>query len=122
MELFAALNAIAPGCSAGRHLAGQCRFFLYNAPAGARHMLDNDSARAAWFEGFDAWQSGFNRLLKSIVAGESATAAGTTFLRDVMVPWMDQAKDRLLRAVSRDVLAVAEKATRLDALVNKNNR
>ncbi len=84
-------------------------------------MLDKDSARAAWFDGFDAWQAGFNRLLKAVTAGTSMPAAGTAFLRDVMVPYMDQAKDRLLRAIARDVLATAEKASRLDALVNKHN-
>jgi hypothetical protein len=85
-------------------------------------MLDKDSARASWFRGFDSWQSGFNRLLKAISAGENPTTAGTAFLRDVMVPWMDDAKDRLLRAVAKDMLAVSEKATKLDALVNKENK
>ena len=32
---------------------------------------------------------------------------------------MDDAKDRLLRAVAKDVLAAGEKAARLDALVNE---
>ncbi len=84
-------------------------------------MLDKDSARAAWFRGFDSWQAGFNRLIKAVAAGEGHAAAGTAFLRDVMVPWMDEAKDRLLRAVAKDVLAVSEKASKLDALVNKEN-
>ncbi len=85
-------------------------------------MLDKDSARAAWFQGFDAWQAGFNRLLKAVAAGEAPAVAGKTFLRDVMVPWMDDAKDRLLRAVAKDVLAASEKAAKLDALVNKENQ
>ena len=38
-----------------------------------------------------------------------------------MVPWMDEAKDRLLRAVAKDGLAAGEKAAKLDALVNKEN-
>jgi hypothetical protein len=84
-------------------------------------MLDKDSARAAWFQGFDGWQSGFNQLLKAIASGNNATSASTAFLRDVMTPWLDGAKDRLLRAVAKDVLAVGEKAARLDALVNKEN-
>ncbi len=84
-------------------------------------MLDKDSARAAWFQGFDSWQAGFNRLLKAVTAGTSTQAAGTAFLRDVMVPWMDDAKDRLLRAAAKDVLAAGEKAARLDALENKEN-
>ena len=71
-------------------------------------MLDKDSARAAWFQGFDTWQSGFNKLLKAVTAGGSPAAAGKAFLRDVMVPWMDDAKDRLLRAVAKDVLAASE--------------
>ncbi len=84
-------------------------------------MLDKESARAAWFQGFDSWQSGFNRLIKAITAGEDHLTAGRTFLRDVMVPWMDNAKDRLLQVIARDVLATVEKASRLDALVNKHN-
>ncbi len=84
-------------------------------------MLDKDSARAAWFQGFGTWQAGFNKLIKAVVAGEAPSSAGKAFLRDVMVPWMDDAKDRLLRAVAKDVLAVGEKATRLNALVNKEN-
>jgi hypothetical protein len=85
-------------------------------------VIDKDSARAAWFGGFDAWQSGFNKLLKAAAAGTGAPAAGKAFLRDVMVPWMDDAKDRLLRAVARDVLATSEKAARLDALMNAKNK
>ncbi len=84
-------------------------------------MLDKDSARAAWFQGFDTWQAGFNRLIKAVAVGENTTTAGKAFLRDVMVPYMDQAKDRLLRAIARYVLATAEKASRLDALVNEHN-
>jgi hypothetical protein len=56
-----------------------------------------------------------------VAAGAGAPAAGKAFLRDVMVPWMDDAKDRLLRAVAKDVLAPGEKAAKLDALVNKEN-
>ena len=85
-------------------------------------MLDKDSARAAWFQGFDSWQSGFNQLLKAIASGNDHTTAGRAFLRDVMTPWLDDAKDRLLRAIAKDVLAASEKAARLDALVNKENK
>ncbi len=85
-------------------------------------MLDKDSARAAWFQGFGTWQAGFNKLIKAVVDGDTPSTAGKAFLRDVMVPWMDDAKDRLLRAVAKDVLAVAEKAAKLDALVNKENK
>ncbi len=85
-------------------------------------MLDEDSARAAWFQGFDARQAGFYKLLKAVVAGEASSTASKVFLRDVMVPWMGDAKDRLLRAVAKDVLAVGERATKLDALVNKENK
>ncbi len=85
-------------------------------------MLDKDSARAAWFQGSGTWQAGFNKLVKAVVAGEVPSTAGKAFLRDVMVPWMDDAKDRLLRAVAKNVLAVGEKAARLDALVNKDNK
>jgi hypothetical protein len=84
--------------------------------------MDKDSARAAWFQGFDAWQSGFNRLLKAVAAGDDPAVAGTAFLKKVMVPWMDDAKDRLLREVAKDVLAASEKAARLDALVNEQNQ
>jgi hypothetical protein len=84
-------------------------------------MLDKDSARAAWFHHFDTWQAGFNALLKALAAGTSPATAGTAFLRDVMTPWLDDAKDRLLRAISKDVLAAGERAARLDALVNKDN-
>ena len=85
-------------------------------------MLDADAARATWFQRFDAWQAGFNQLLKALAAGQPPATAGRAFLRDVMTPWMDDAKDRLLRAIATDVLAAAEKAKRLDALVNKENR
>ncbi len=85
-------------------------------------MLDKNSTRTAWFQGFDAWQVGFNRLLKAISAGDNPIAAGTAFLRDVMVPWMDDAKDRRLCAAAKDVLAVSEKAAKLDVLVNAENK
>ncbi len=84
-------------------------------------MLDKDSARAAWFSAFDQWQAGFNKLLAAVAAGKNHVAEGKAFLADVMVPWMDEAKDRLLRAIAKDVLAAGEKAARLDALVNKDN-
>jgi len=84
-------------------------------------MLDKESARAAWFSAFDQWQAGFNRLLAAVAAGKNHVMEGKKFLNDVMVPWMDEAKDRLLRAFAGDVLAAAEKAARLDALVNKEN-
>jgi hypothetical protein len=84
-------------------------------------MFYKDCARAAWFQHFDSWQSGFNALLKALSAGTSPTTAGTAFLRDVMTPWLDDAKDRLLRAIAKDVLAAGEKAARLDALVNEKN-
>jgi hypothetical protein len=85
-------------------------------------MIDKVSARITWFQGFDAWQAGFNRLIKAVATGESTAVAGKAFLRDVMVPWMDDAKDRLLRAIAKDMLAVSEKAAKLDALVNKENQ
>ncbi|NMC03834.1 MAG: hypothetical protein GYA24_01420 [Candidatus Lokiarchaeota archaeon] len=84
-------------------------------------MLDKESARAAWFQGFDAWQAGFNQLLKALAAGQPPATAGKAFLRDVMTPWMDEAKDRLLRAVAADVLAIGDKAKQLDGMVNKQN-
>jgi hypothetical protein len=83
---------------------------------------NKDSARAAWFQGFDAWQAGFNRLLKALSAGGDPAAAGKAFLRDVMVPWMDNVKDRLLRAIAKELLAVGEKTVRLDALVNAEDK
>lgn len=85
-------------------------------------MLDKESARATWFQGFDTWQAGFNALIKALAAGQPPATAGKAFLRDIMTPWMDEAKDRLLRAIATDVLAMIEKASKLDALVNKDNR
>ncbi len=84
-------------------------------------LYSAESARAVWFEGFDRWQAGFNKLLAAIAAGRDHVTEGKAFLRDVMVPWKDEAKDRLLREVAKDVLATCEKAIKLDTLVNKEN-
>ncbi len=84
-------------------------------------MLDKESARAAWFTTFDQWRAGFNKLLAAVAAGHDRVKEGKKFLADVMVPWMDDAKDRLLRAIAKDVLAASEKTARLDALVNKGS-
>nr|MDO8112326.1 hypothetical protein [Candidatus Sigynarchaeota archaeon] len=49
-------------------------------------------------------------------------ALGKMFMRGVMIPYMDAAKDRLLAEIAKDVQALCEKAARLDTLVNKNNQ
>nr|MDO8113138.1 hypothetical protein [Candidatus Sigynarchaeota archaeon] len=89
-------------------------------------VLDNDKARKVWFTGFDEWQSRFNQMLVGCAAAGNNPAwlkqLGKTFMRDVMIPYMDAAKDRLLAEIAKDVQALCEKAARLDALVNKNNQ
>jgi len=78
--------------------------------------------RETWFHGFDAWQDNFNAMLRQCATTPGkAQAIGKAFLRDIMIPFMDAAKDRLLAAIAKDVQAVCEKAARLDELVNKNN-
>ena len=86
-------------------------------------VLGKDASRKAWFAGFDAWQDAFTRMLADC-AGNPAKAkeTGKAFLREVMIPFMDAAKDRLLVEIAKDVQATCEKARKLDAFVNKNNQ
>jgi hypothetical protein len=86
-------------------------------------MLGKDAARKAWFTGFDAWQDSFKRLLDDCKDNPGKVkAAGKAFLREVMAPFMDGAKDRLLVEIAKDVKASCEKAKGLDHLVNEKNQ
>jgi hypothetical protein len=82
-------------------------------------IIDKDQSRKTWFASFDQWQSAFSHLLVSISQGADTRTEGAAFLRKTMVPWMDDAKDRLLRDLAGSMMAMGEKAKRLDALVNK---
>ncbi len=89
-------------------------------------VLNNDRARKVWFSGFNEWQSRFNQMLARCTA-EGVNPAqlkslGKTFMRDVMVPFMDAAKDRLLIEIAKDVQGLGEKAKKLDGYVNKDNK
>jgi len=89
-------------------------------------ILGNERARKAWFAGFGEWQSRFNQMLAGCAAAGNNSARlkvlGKTFMRDVMVPYMDAAKDRLLTEIAKDVQRLCEKAKRLDGFVNKENK
>nr|MDO8115172.1 hypothetical protein [Candidatus Sigynarchaeota archaeon] len=89
-------------------------------------VLDNDKARKVWFAGFDEWQSRFNQMLSGCAAAGYNPARlkqlGKTFMRNVMIPYMDAAKDRMLAEIAKDVQGLCEKAKRLNALVNKENK
>ena len=83
----------------------------------------NQKMREAWFRGFDAWQDKFNLMLKQCAKSPGkAQAIGTTFLHDVMIPFMDAAKDRVLAAIASRVKVACEQAAQLDLLVNKENK
>jgi hypothetical protein len=82
----------------------------------------NQKMREAWFRGFDAWQDKFNLMLKHCATSPGkAQAIGTTFLHDVMIPFMDAAKDRLLADIAMRVKSACEQAELLDRLVNRMN-
>lgn len=87
------------------------------------HMaLDRTTARERWFDGFDRWQATFNAmLLQCTKVPAKVSMIGKAFLQDTMIPFMDEAKDRLLAAIAKQVQDTCEKAIRLDQLVNKNN-
>jgi len=85
-------------------------------------ILDRTTARERWFVGFDRWQSMFNTmLLQCTKAPAKASIIGKAFLQDTMISFMDEAKDRLLAVIAKQVQDACEKAIRLDQLVNKNN-
>ena len=82
----------------------------------------NQKMRESWFHGFDAWQDQFNAMLKQCAKTPgNAQAVGKAFLHDVMIPFMDDAKDRLLADIAGRVHIACEKAGCLDRLVNKDN-
>lgn len=84
---------------------------------------DKHATREAWFRGFDEWQTAFNAMLsKCAKTSSKARAIGKAFLQDVMIPFMDSAKDRLLADIANQVQAACSKASRLDELVNKENK
>ena len=83
---------------------------------------DNTAMRKTWFGGFDDWQAKFNDVLRKIAASPSkAQSLGKTFLHDVMIPFIDVAKDRLLADIAKHVQEACEQAGRLDRLVNEKN-
>jgi hypothetical protein len=72
-------------------------------------FASNEEARAALFGGFDGFQARFFAMLdahaKTIDKTERATLA-TAFVKEVAIPYLDAAKDALLKEVLPPLLAI----------------
>ncbi len=79
-------------------------------------IASNDEARVALFAGFDKFQAAFTAFLaaysKETDKAERAALA-TAFVKEVAIPYLDTAKDRLLDALVPPVLAIDADLTKL---------
>ena len=76
----------------------------------------NEEARAALFAGFDGFQAAFSAFLATYAKEKDVSkrsAMATRFAKDVAVPYLDSAKNKLLEAVLPPVLAVDAELTKL---------
>lgn len=79
-------------------------------------MNSNDDARKAVFSGFDAFQAQFFAILeahaKASTARERSTIA-TRFVKDIMIPYLDTAKDALLKEYAAPLRAIENELAKL---------
>nr|MDO8085753.1 hypothetical protein [Candidatus Sigynarchaeum springense] len=77
---------------------------------------NNDEARSALFARFAGFQASFSAFLAAYTKEKDSSkrsAMATRFARDIAVPYLDSAKDELLRNVVPPVLAVDAELTKL---------
>jgi len=79
-------------------------------------FASNDEARAALFVGFDGFQASFSAFLAAYAKEKDASkrsAIATKFAKDIAVPYLDSAKDKLVEALVHPVLAADAELAKL---------
>ncbi len=76
----------------------------------------NHEARATLFAGFDKFQASFLAFLAVYAKERDAakrSAMATKFAKDIVLPYLDSAKDKLLEALVSPLLAVDAEIAKL---------
>ncbi len=79
-------------------------------------LRDNKKAREALFAAFDGFQASFSAFLANYAKESNAakwSAMATKFAKNIAVPYLDSAKDKLLEALVPSVLAADAEIAKL---------
>ncbi len=79
-------------------------------------LLSNEDARKLVFSGFAAFQEAFHAMIKAYVTATTAkdrAAIATRFVKESMIPYLDNAKDALLADYAPRIDAIEAELTKL---------
>nr|MDO8110846.1 hypothetical protein [Candidatus Sigynarchaeota archaeon] len=65
-------------------------------------IASNENARKALFKDFDAWQERFFAMLATygrVSTPTERTSIATKFIKEITIPYLDTAKDGLVKAI-----------------------
>lgn len=78
---------------------------------------ENEALTRVLFEGWDGIWAAVHGLLDKAGASPEVHEQASDWMKAVLVPWMDQRKDALLRELARDMISLERTIARIDKVL-----